>query len=357
MGFHGSIVSSSQLDPRSESVLKTLIETYLVEGEPVGSRLLSKRYSEALSSATIRNVLADLEDAEFLAQPHTSAGRIPTERAYRYYVDRWVHPEQPGKELGQMLSAALDGLDQDPELWLRHASRVLSEVMQGICLALPMSLSTSRLVRLEFVPLGVDRVVAVWVGRAGEVEHQVMDNTWGFSAQTLTELGNFANEHFAGCTLAEMRQRLLDALRLRADEASQLRQRLVELASRMSSPSEISEPPVVVAGLKEMGKLPEFEDLARFKALVAAFEEHEHLARLLNAFAESAAQGVTLLLGSENPYLPPMPLATAMRTVALGQDENVTFALISPLRVDYMKVLGGLAWWSAEVERRHRRPL
>jgi heat-inducible transcriptional repressor len=184
-----------------------------------------------------------------------------------------------------------------------------------------------------------------------------MDNTWGFSGQILTELGNFATEHFAGTTLAEMRTHLLEALKLQADEANQLRQRLSELASRMSSPPEISEPAVVVSGLREMGKLPEFEDLERFKALVAAFEEHERLARLLNAFAESASQRVTLLLGSENPYLPPMPLATAMRTVALGQDENVTFALISPLRVDYMKVLGGLAWWSAEVERRHRRPM
>lgn len=184
-----------------------------------------------------------------------------------------------------------------------------------------------------------------------------MDNGWGFPAHTLVELGNFATEHFAGCTLAEMRTRLLEALKHRADEAHHLRQRLVELASRMSDPPDVVDPPVVVAGLREMGRQPEFEDLDRFTALVATFEEHERLARLLNAFAQSAAKGVTLLLGSENPYLPPMPLATAMRTVALGKDENVTFALVSPMRMDYMKVLGGLAWWSAEVERRQKRPL
>jgi heat-inducible transcriptional repressor len=332
--------------------LKTLIETYLTEGGPVGSRLLSKRFGEPVSPATIRNVLADLEEAEMVSQPHSSAGRLPTERAYRYYVDHWIRPIGPNAFFGDQLAPALEGLDQDPDLWLRHASRVLSEVMQGICVALPLNLSTSRLLRLEFVPLGEDRIVAVWVGTAGDVEHQVMDNPWGFPAETLRELGNYATYHFAGSSLAEMRARLLDALKNGADEAIQLRQRLSELASRLSDSSDLAEPPVVVSGLREMGKLPEFEDFGRFRALVAAFEEHERLARLLIAFAESASREVTLLLGSENPYLPPMPLATAMRTVLLGKDERVTFALVSPMRMDYMRVLGGLAWWSAEVARR-----
>ncbi|HLP31132.1 MAG TPA: hypothetical protein VK150_07210, partial [Geothrix sp.] len=99
------------LNPRGESVLRTLIETYLEAGEPVGSRLLAKRYPEPLSSATIRNVLSDLEDEALVAQPHTSAGRVPTERAYRYYVDRWLKPHPLGEEDEGRLRAALDGLE------------------------------------------------------------------------------------------------------------------------------------------------------------------------------------------------------------------------------------------------------
>src|SRR5512140_2493654 len=124
------------LNPRGESVLRTLIETYLEEGEPVGSRLLDKRYPEALSSATIRNVLSDLEDEAFVAQPHTSAGRIPTERAYRYYLDRWLKAlegRDPSPELGARLASGFEGLDADPEVWARHATRVLADVMQGAC--------------------------------------------------------------------------------------------------------------------------------------------------------------------------------------------------------------------------------
>jgi heat-inducible transcriptional repressor len=338
-------------------VLKTLIEAYLVEGEPVGSRLISRRFPESVSSATIRNVLADLEDESLVAQPHTSAGRIPTEKAYRYYVDHWVKPGPPAPELGAQLSAAFEGLDQDPDNWLRHASKVLAEVMGGICLALPFHLTSSRLRRLEFVPLGGRRLVAVWVGTAGEVEHQVMDNPCEFSPETLTELGNFATSHFQGRTLVEMRQHLVKTLQVQADEAHQLRIRLSDLASHMTDSSERGNPSVVVAGLGELGRMPEFEDSRRFRDLVQAFEEHHRLARLLNAFAEASALEVKLLLGSENPYFQDMPLATAMRTISLPGEESVTFALVGPLRMNYVRLLGGLSWWSEEINKRIPRPV
>lgn len=341
-----------KLPSRSESVLKTLIEAYLVDGEPVGSRLISKRFPETVSSATIRNVLADLEEEALVAQPHTSAGRIPTEKAYRYYVDHWVKPSPPAPELGAQLSATFEGLDQDPDIWLRHATKVLAEVMGGVCLALPFQLTSSRLMRLEFHSLGGLRLVAIWIGGAGEVEHQVMDNPWGFSPETLTELGNFATVHFQGCTLQDMRQRLLEALRVQADEAHQLRSRLADLAAHMTDASERGKPTVVVAGLGELGRMPEFEDSHRFRDLVQAFEEHQRLARLLNAFAEASVREVKLLLGSENPYLQDMSLATAMRTVSLPGDESITFALVGPLRTNYVRLLGGLSWWSNEINRR-----
>lgn len=345
-------MAQPNLNPRGESVLRTLIETYLEAGEPVGSRLLAKRYPEPLSSATIRNVLSDLEDESLVAQPHTSAGRIPTERAYRYYVDRWLSSLPPGPELEGRLSTTLDGLDLDPEAWARHASRTLAEVMGGVCVALPLPLAQSRLVRLEFVPVGPTRLVAVWVGSLGEVEHRVMENPWRHSESTLTELGNYATAQFAGLTLAEMRAKLLEALRAGAEEGESLRRRLQELAARWPEGPETVDPPVLVSGLGQLGGLPEFEDVSRFRDLVAAFEERGRLARLLNAFAGRAAEDVQLLLGTENPYFESWPLATAVRTVALGPAGFVTFALVGPLRMDYGRVLGGLRWWSRQVHSR-----
>jgi heat-inducible transcriptional repressor len=343
------------LNPRGESVLRTLIETYLEEGEPVGSRLLAKRYPEALSSATIRNVLSDLEEESMVAQPHTSAGRIPTERAYRYYVDRWLDTMAPDPEVEGRLSATLDGLDLDPESWARHASRTLAEVMGGVCVALPLPFTQSRLVRLEFVPVGPGRLVAVWVGSLGEVEHRLMENPWDHSEVILTELGNYATRHFAGLTLAEMRARLLDALRNGVLEGETLRLRLQELAVRWPEGPGAVDPPVLISGLGRLGGLPEFEDVARFRDLVGAFEEHGRLARLLNAFASRASEDVQWLLGTENPYFEAWPLATAVRTVALGPAGFVTFALMGPLRMDYGRVLGGLRWWSRQVQSRQER--
>ncbi|HJU83668.1 MAG TPA: heat-inducible transcriptional repressor HrcA [Holophagaceae bacterium] len=343
------------LEPREESILKTLIETYLQEGEPVGSRLLAKRYPESLSSATIRNVLSDLEEESFVAQPHTSAGRVPTERAYRYYIDRWLRALEargPGPELEARLSEAMEGLDSDPETWARHASRVLSEVMQGVCVALPHRLEQSRLTRLEFVSIGSGRVVAVWVGSQGEVEHRVMDDPSGCDAAVLIELGNFATAHFAGLTLPELQARLLEFLGRGLQEGRDLGRRLHLLASRWGQEPQPGEGQVMVAGLGQLGSLPEFGDLLRFRGLVAAFEEQERLARLLNAFADRARADVHLLLGSENPYLTALPLATLVRTLELGPGATVTFALVGPLRMDYPRVLGGLRWWSRQVALR-----
>jgi heat-inducible transcriptional repressor len=343
------------LNPRGESVLRTLIETYLEEGEPVGSRLLAKRYPEPLSSATIRNVLSDLEDESMVAQPHTSAGRIPTERAYRYYVDRWLNAMPPGPEVEGRLSSTLEGVDLDPEAWVRHASRTLADVMGGVCVALPLPFTQSRLVRLEFVPVGSGRLVAVWVGSLGEVEHRLMENPWNHPESVLTELGNYATARFAGLTLAEMRTRLLDALRVGAQEGESIRLKLRELAARWPEDPGTDDQPVLISGLGKLGGLPEFEDVARFRDLMAAFEEHGRLARLLNAFAGKASEDVQLLLGTENPYFETWPLATAVRTVALGPAGFVTFALVGPLRMDYGRVLGGLRWWSRQVQNRRDR--
>jgi len=345
-------VTLPHLTPRGESVLRTLIEAYLLEGEPVGSRLISSRFPEPVSSATIRNVLADLEEDSLVAQPHTSAGRIPTERAYRYYVDHWVQPAPPSPELGAQLAASFEGLDQDPDTWLRQASRVLAEVMGGACIALPLHLRSSRLVRLELVSLGPKRLVAVWIGSGGEVEHQVMENSWSLDAATLTELGNFATANFSGCTLPDLRKRLLETLKDQADAARLLRERLAALAERMDDPSDRFDPSVIISGLGGLGRTPEFEDSRAFHEVIQAFEEHGRLARLLNAFAQAASQDVKLLLGTENPFLSEMPLATAMRTIPLPGKASVTFALVGPLRLDYRKVLGGLSWWSAEIARR-----
>lgn len=340
------------LPPRSESLLKTLVETYLQAGEPVGSRLLSELHGEeTLSSATIRHVLSELEEEAFLAQPHTSAGRVPTERAYRYYVNRWVRPEVPGPEAGARLQANLEEAPMDPEVWVRHATRVLSEVMQGVCVALPRRLVKCRLAKLEFLCIEGHRLVALWIGQSGEVEHQVMDNPWGFTPEMLVEIGNFATARFQGRTLPEMRQRLLASLQDRAQEGRDIRERLASLATQMDRVEPESQ--VVVAGLGTLGQFPEFEDFEAFRALIGAFEAQERLARLLNAFAEASASQVQLLLGSENPFLGPMPLATAVRTVPMGLGDVATFAVVGPLRMNYGRVLGGLQWWSEELTRRN----
>ena len=194
--------------------------------------------------------------------------------------------------------------------------------------------------------------MAVWVGSAGEVEHRVLEVPADLSPVQMVELGNFASLRFQGLTLQEMQNRLVAELQSGVEEGRQLAAKLQQMAAKWTASEGREEPPVLVSGLGQLGQLPEFDDLERFRGMVAAFEEQELLARLLNAFADQARSGVQLLLGSENPYLASFPLATLVRTVHLGPAGFVTFALVGPLRMDYPKILAGLDWWGREVDRR-----
>ena len=145
-----------------------------------------------------------------------------------------------------------------------------------------------------------------------------------------------------------MRDRLIAAV----GEPTETRRRLSDVANHMNMPPQGGGSPMVVAGLGLLGRVPEFGDASRFRNLVEAFEQHERLAHLLNAFAQAAAREVQLLLGTENPYLNRMPLATALRTVTVRRNQHITFALVGPLRMDYVKLVGSLAWWSEQIQRR-----
>ncbi|MFM8233846.1 MAG: heat-inducible transcriptional repressor HrcA [Holophagaceae bacterium] len=343
------------LSARRESILRTLIETYYREKEPVGSKLLAERHGESLSSATIRSVLSDLEHDALLTQPHTSAGRIPTERAYRYYVDRWLDEfmsKRPNPSTKQDLQALLQMPETDLEPWAQRASRILSEVLGGVCVALPSRMVLSTLVKLEFVPLGSEKIVAIWVDNQGEVEHRVIENQWHYAPHQLVEMGNFATTHFRGLTLSQMQKKMMEGMGEGVHEVKALLAQLQMIARDWEDHTSNNPSTVVVQGLSQLTRLPEFEDLDRLKHLVENFEEQSRLAHLLNAFAEKASKDTQVILGSENPYFSNLGLATSVRRVQLDPLGHVTLALIAPLRMDYPHVLGGLSWWANELNHR-----
>ncbi len=343
------------LSARRESILRILIETYYREKEPVGSRLIAERHGESLSSATIRSVLSDLEHDSLLTQPHTSAGRIPTEKAYRYYVDRWLDEfvtKRPNLSTKQDLEALLQMPETDLEPWAQRASRILSEVLGGVCVALPSRMVLSTLVKLEFVPLDTDKIVAIWVDNQGEVEHRVIENHWHYAPHQLVEMGNFATTHFRGLTLSQMQKKMMEGIGEGVHEVKVLLTQLQVIARDWEGQTSSSQSNVVIQGLSQLTRLPEFEDLDRLKHLVENFEEQSRLAHLLNAFAEKASKDTQVILGSENPYLSNLGLATSVRRVQLDKSGYVTLALIAPMRMDYPHVLGGLSWWANEISNR-----
>ncbi len=346
---------SLSLSARRESILRTLIETYYREKEPVGSKLIAERHIEPLSSATIRTVLSDLEHDSLLTQPHTSAGRIPTEKAYRYYVDRWLDEfvtKRPSISTKQDLEALLQIPEIDLEPWAQRASRILSEVLGGVCIALPSRMVLSTLMKLEFVPLDRDKIVAIWIDNQGEVEHRIIENNSHYQPHQLVEMGNFATTHFRGLTLSQIQKKMIDDIGEDVHEVKKLLTQLQVVAKDWQEKSSSSQSSVVIQGLSQLTHLPEFSDLDRLKNLVEYFEEQSRLVHLLSAFSEKASKSTQVILGSENPYLSNLGLATTVRHVQLDSSGFVTLALIAPMRMDYPHVLGGLSWWANEISNR-----
>lgn len=341
------------LNPRRESILKTLIETYYEAKEPVGSRLIAERHKESLSSATIRMVLSDLELELMLEQPHTSSGRVPTEKAYRYYVNRWneeLSTHRLPLDHQRALSATTEMQNDDLESWVQHASRTLSEMMGGVCLALPTAHPVRALAKLEFIPLGPTRIVAIWVDADGKVEHRVFENQWTLTPEQLQELGNFSTQHFSGLTLVEMQNAIIALMRRGVNEVQRLVSQLHQISEHWAS-SPTSDK-VTIQGLNRLTKLPEFRDIHHFNNIVEKFEEHKQLVQLLKVFTKDSIEKTQVVLGTENDLFAHLSMATMVRTIPLGQGSYVTFAMVGPLRMNYPLVLGGLKWWAHQIQAR-----
>jgi heat-inducible transcriptional repressor len=326
----------TMLDDRSRSLLKTLVERYIADGQPVGSRTLSRASGLELSAATIRNVMADLEELGLIASPHTSAGRIPTPRGYRVFVDTMLTARPLDLEHAPPdLASAGERLQPDqPQRVIAQAASLLSSLSQfvGVVTA-PKRPSVFR--HLEFLRLGERRVLVILVSPDGDVQNRVLFTQRDHSQAELVEATNYINAHYAGLTLEEVRERLrneIDALR---GEIAQLMQAAVQAGSDAMTESADQ---LVVSGERNLLGVQDFgNDMGSMRKMFDLFEQKTELMRLLES--SSRADGVRIYIGGESGVMPVQELSVVSAPYELDGHVVGTLGVIGPTRMPYDRMI------------------
>ena len=288
-----------ELQKREREVLMALVRHFVASGEPVGSKALAEGMPEALSSATIRHVMAQLEAEGFLMQPHVSAGRVPTDKAYRFYVDGLgTHPRlAPATEayIRKSLHAASGALEQ----LMGHASRLLAEVSHNVGLALAPPLEEKLLEHIKFVNLPDRRVLVVIVSKPDLVENRVIRLEEELTQEDLERTANFLNAEFQGWSLQTIRLEIFKRMEEEKFLCDRLLRNVATLLMWGAMDNAESGPLFVDGTARILGRLG-FEDVGKFRKLLEAFEQKAKLVKILSACLDSPEEGVRILIGREN---------------------------------------------------------
>jgi len=324
------------LDERARTLLKTLVERYIADGQPVGSRTLSRASGLELSAATIRNVMSDLEELGLIASPHTSAGRVPTARGYRLFVDTMLTAGQVDLErMGPELAAAREQVQPDqPQRVITQAAQVLSNLSHfvGVVTA-PRKLGVFR--HIEFLRLSQRRVLVILVDADGDVQNRVVVTAREYTQSELVEATNYLNSHYAGLTLDGIRERLRSEVEALRGEIAGLMQAAVQAGSEALAESTAQ---VVVSGERNLFEVQNFgTDLGSLRRLFELFERKTELMRLLEV--SSRAEGVRIYIGGESGVVPFDELSVVSAPYVVDGEVVGTLGVIGPTRMPYERMI------------------
>ena len=290
---HDDDMTQPTLDARSQILLKTLIERYIEEGNPVGSRTLSKHSGLELSPATVRNVMSDLEEMGFITSPHTSAGRMPTARGYRFFVDSLLTVQPLERRRVMELRGQL--LPDQPQRLISSASHLLSSLTHFAGVVVSPRQETVRIRQIEFVRISDARILLIIVTSAGDVQNRILHAKRSYTPGELTEAGNYLTAHYAGHAFDEMRARLQGELQQLRSDISELMSATVEASGELASASDS----YVLSGETNLLEVEELSsNMSRIRELFKLFERKTGLIQLLEM--SNRADGVQIFIGNES---------------------------------------------------------
>ena len=315
------------LDDRAKLLLKALVERYIADGQPIGSRTLSRASGLELSPATIRNVMSDLEELGLIASPHTSAGRIPTARGYRLFVDTMLTTQR--EQLAPQILAA-----EQPQKVISNAAVLLSNLSQfvGVVMA-PRRTSVFR--HIEFLRLSEKRYLVIIVSPDGDVQNRVIFTESDYSQTQLLEAANFLNANYAGMAIEQVRERLKTEVDQLRGEIANLMQTAVQVSSEVLTQEQDD---VVIAGERNLLSVSDFStDMGQLRRAFDLFEQKTQLMRLLDT--SSKAEGVRIYIGGESHVVPIEDLSVVSAPYEVDGRVVGTLAVIGPTRMHYDRMI------------------
>lgn len=327
--------SQRDLTERDRAILKDVILTYVLSAEPVSSRTVAKYGEHGLSAASIRNVMADLEELGFLLQPHTSAGRVPTSKAYHLYIDSMMGRAQIPEDARVYIQETLRSDGGGAEGVAAVASHLLSELSHQVGIVLTPALAETILQRVEFVPLTETKVLCVVVSNSGFVDNKVIETRQPIPREELVRISNYLNENFAGSTLSETREALLSHLaeeRVRMDEALALTIRLARHGLDLTSDRD-----VLLDGTSEILSHPELSDIERVRRLFETFSDKARLAYMLSECMKGP--GVRVVIGEDSDLTSELNFSLVATHYRVGEEPVGTLGIFGPSRMDYDRII------------------
>jgi heat-inducible transcriptional repressor len=320
------------LDPRAQHLLKTLVERYVAEGQPVGSRLLSRHSGLDLSPATIRNVMADLEEMGLIASPHTSAGRVPTPRGYRFFVDSLMVVKPLEDDEIHRLEGELS-VDR-PQQLVNAAASLLSQLTQFAGVVATPKRREAVFRHFEFLRLSERRVLLIIVTPDGDVQNRILHTDRAYSSAQLTEATNFFNQNFAGQSLASIRERMADELRALREDIAGLMKAAVDAGEGALAEGEA----LVVTGERNLLNAGDLaSNMQRLRRLFDLFEQKTSLLHLLDV--SQRAQGVQIYIGGESGLVPLDECSVVTASYEANGQVIGTLGVIGPTRMAYARVI------------------
>ncbi len=332
-----------ELSLRTREILVALVRQFIANGFPVGSKLLAAQMPTPVSSATVRSILGGLEDSGFLIQPHVSAGRVPTEKAYRFYVDRVVTGAPLAPETARYIDQSLCGDSDRLERLMVKASQTLSEVSRNVGLVLAPALEEKLLEHIKFINLPDRRVLVVIVSKPDLVENRVVRLEDPFTQDELDQAANFLNAEFHGWSLGTIRLEVFH--RMEADKI--LCDRLLRNVATLFMWGALSEEDpdgLIVDGTAKILDDPEFADVQKVRQLVKTLEEKAKLARIVEACLQTPEAGVRTLIGRENAEKQMHHCALVVAPLHYRHRAVGALGVVGPMRMEYDRAMSTVGY-------------
>lgn len=323
-----------ELDERNKKVLQAVIDSYISTGAPIGSNVLIKRYDFNVSSATLRNIMAELEEMGFLTHPHTSAGRIPTERGYRYYIDGLISVRRDTDDIKDQLQQAPPLHGGDLHELMEEASQFLAKLSHYAGVVIAPAESEGKYKHIEFIRLHGREVLIIFVTSGGTVQNKLIQLDEEILQHDLNYFSTYLEEELEHWSLTEVRRRLVEKLR----EEKMVFKRLMEETYQASREiQERDSEKVYIGGAFQVLESPEFANVEKMRTLFKAFEDKYKLLKLLERSV--TAGGIKVFIGSENPYFEMQGCSLVVSSYKAGSDVVGTLGVIGPTRMQYQQVI------------------